>query len=156
MNDKPQLYKFVPLLVASLSAIKRLLKIGHRHAVAIILEEDKVLLMKRSITDPWKPCHWALPGGGVDPGETLKEGLIREIKEETYLDVNPNDLQFLKFKENGKLAVFVLNNKHKGKVDLDKASHGYEHESHHWATKKELPYMELVPDLLETLVEAMG
>ena len=142
-------------MVASLSAVKQLLQIGRRHAVVIILDGNRVLLMKRSITDPWKACHWALPGGGVDIGETLRQGLVREIKEETYLDVDPNDLHFWKFKENGKLAVFILKNKHKGKVDLDKASHGWEHEEHHWATKKELPYMELVPDLLKTLVEAM-
>lgn len=150
-----KIYKFTPLLIASLSVVKRALKIGKRHAVAIILSQGKVLIMKRSITDPWKPCHWALPGGGVDRGETLKQGLVREIKEETNLNINPEDLHFWKFKENGTLAVFIANNTHKGQVDLEKASHGYEHEAHHWATKKELPYMELVPDLLETLVEAM-
>ena len=111
--------------------------------------------MKRSITDPWKPCHWALPGGGVDKGETVKEGLIREIKEETNLDIDPDKVKLYKRAENGGLSIFTVKNSHKGNVDLDKASHGYEHETHHWATKKELPYMELVPDLLETLLDVM-
>jgi len=62
------LYKITPLLIASLSLVRRVLKVGNRHAAAIIIDGDKVLLMKRSITDPWKPCHWALPGGGIDAG----------------------------------------------------------------------------------------
>ncbi len=34
---------------------------------------------------------WALPGGGLDPGESPLEGCLRELWEETGLTVNPND-----------------------------------------------------------------
>lgn len=37
--------------------------------------------------------HWAMPGGGLDPGETPREGALRELREETgWHDVTPGPL----------------------------------------------------------------
>jgi len=46
-----------------------------------------VLMVKRRMA-PGKG-QWALPGGFVNPGETLLESTIREIKEETSIQLNP-------------------------------------------------------------------
>ncbi len=45
---------------------------------ALIVSADKILVVKEVDGGGW----WAIPGGGVDYGESLKDCLLREIKEE--------------------------------------------------------------------------
>jgi ADP-ribose pyrophosphatase YjhB (NUDIX family) len=53
-------------------------------AVGVIwVSEEEVVLTKRSQS----LAGWALPGGRVDRGEDFDAGLIREVKEETDLNV---------------------------------------------------------------------
>ena len=58
---------------------------GKTSTAIIPFPEDKILLVKRD-TVPFKG-YWALPGGRMDPGETLEQTVVREVKEETGLDV---------------------------------------------------------------------
>ncbi|MCW4019303.1 MAG: NUDIX hydrolase [Candidatus Bathyarchaeota archaeon] len=62
------------------------MKFQGRTTTAIIpFPENKILLIKRS-TPPFIG-YWALPGGRVDPGETVEQTVVREVKEETGLNV---------------------------------------------------------------------
>lgn len=61
------------------------MKFSGRTATAIIrFSPDSILLIKR-FTKPFKG-YWALPGGRVEPGETVEQAVVREVKEETGLD----------------------------------------------------------------------
>jgi 8-oxo-dGTP diphosphatase len=52
---------------------------------AVILDGERVLLVQRA-QEPLKG-EWSLPGGAVEIGETLEAALVREVREETSLDV---------------------------------------------------------------------
>jgi len=58
---------------------------GKTSTAIIPYYENKILLIKRN-TKPFKG-YWALPGGRMDPGETIEQTIVREVKEETGLDV---------------------------------------------------------------------
>jgi 8-oxo-dGTP diphosphatase len=60
---------------------------------AIVFREDKVLLVKRSNL-PGKGL-WAIPGGRVELGETMKQAARREVKEETGVVISPKDPVFV-------------------------------------------------------------
>jgi len=57
---------------------------------AIIIEGDKVVLIKRGHA----PLigEWSIPGGVLEVGETMRQGVIREAREETSLLIEPMDL----------------------------------------------------------------
>ena len=57
---------------------------------AVIIDGDRVLLVKRG-TAPLKG-EWSLPGGVLEVGETLREGIVREVLEETGLRIEPLEL----------------------------------------------------------------
>lgn len=58
---------------------------GKTSTAIIRFPENKILLIKRN-TIPFKG-YWALPGGRMDQGETIEQTIVREVKEETGIDV---------------------------------------------------------------------
>jgi 8-oxo-dGTP diphosphatase len=56
----------------------------------VVVHENRVLLVQRG-TEPLMG-QWSIPGGLIDVGETLREAVIREVKEETGLEVEPIEL----------------------------------------------------------------
>jgi ADP-ribose pyrophosphatase YjhB (NUDIX family) len=59
---------------------------------AILIENDHILLVKQEVS---ATRHWSLPGGKLDWGESLEQCLIREMKEETGLNVNVKELIYI-------------------------------------------------------------
>src|SRR5579863_1865 len=57
---------------------------------AVVVEQGRVLLVQRG-TEPAKG-KWSVPGGLIDVGESLREAVAREVREETGLLVEPLEL----------------------------------------------------------------
>lgn len=57
---------------------------------AVVVEGGRVLLVQRG-REPLKG-NWSLPGGMLEVGESLHQGVIREVGEETGLQVEPLEL----------------------------------------------------------------
>ncbi|EEK72267.1 MutT/NUDIX [Bacillus mycoides] len=57
----------------------------------ILIEDEKVLLVKQRVANR----NWSLPGGRVENGETLEEAMIREMREETGLEVKIKRLLYV-------------------------------------------------------------
>lgn len=57
---------------------------------AVIRDDDGRLLLVRRGHAP-QQGRWSVPGGHVEPGETLREAVLREVREETGLEVEVSD-----------------------------------------------------------------
>ena len=56
----------------------------------VVLEREEVLLVRRK--EPPYVGRWSFPGGTVEVGEAMHEAGVREVREETGLDVRPVEL----------------------------------------------------------------
>jgi ADP-ribose pyrophosphatase YjhB (NUDIX family) len=58
----------------------------------ILIEGGKILLIKQKLNEQQ---NWSLPGGALEYGETIEQCLIREMKEETGINIVVKDLLYI-------------------------------------------------------------
>ncbi len=61
-------------------------------ATAIIRQHDKILLLDQNVN---AERSWSLPGGKLEEDETLAEGVAREVREETGLEIEVGRLLYI-------------------------------------------------------------
>lgn len=128
-----------------------------RSAGVIIKHGDEVLLCKRSPKESL-PNHWSIPGGGIENGESPGQAAIREVHEETNIELTTDlDLVGMIDTKNedglktGIMFVFLQETKDKKNADLEKASHGKEHTTCKYFKSEDIPKEKKTKELYDIL-----
>jgi ADP-ribose pyrophosphatase YjhB (NUDIX family) len=77
----------------------------------ILIEKEQILLVRQKVTSE---RHWSLPGGRVEEDESLQAAIIREMQEETGLDVSVIRLLYLAEKPEDHLLHITFELRRKG------------------------------------------
>lgn len=116
-----------------------------RAAKVIILDrDDNALVLRRSETHPRSPQHPDLPGGIIEDGETFEDGVTREIKEETGLDIAAASLTLIYTLTHDFFGKPVSRLIYAVRLDGERPSIklSWEHNESHWEPVSEITSME--------------
>ncbi len=99
---------------------------------AIIWDGSKLLAVKHKTKSGQEADYWALPGGGLDPLESLEDGVKRELLEETGIAPKIGKLLFgqqllsgrSRYDEELEFFYHVTNPEAYASIDLTQSSHG--------------------------------
>ena len=116
-------------------------KIAISQKAIIFNKEGRILTLYRSKTAPSRPNTWDFPGGDLDFGEDTTKGILREVKEETSLDVKELTLFDVSSKINEK-GEFWVTIAYKAKADSDKVILSFEHTEFRWVAPEEFLNLE--------------
>ena len=124
----------------------------------ILIEDDKILLIQHHKNNK---KYWLIPGGGNDWGETAKEALIREYKEETNMNIEVDEFLFFSEtiypnKERHILNLFFRihrNEKNNSTIKLGDEAVLIDLK---FVTKEELKTMIVYPNIKENLLKLMN
>ena len=83
-------------------------------AAAVIIDRGRLLLIHRVKESG---DYWVLPGGSVEPGESPEEACVRELKEETGLEIGIVRL-ITRFENRGRDEIYYLATRRSGSLRL--------------------------------------
>jgi 8-oxo-dGTP pyrophosphatase MutT (NUDIX family) len=134
-----------------------------RYVGVLVKVGAKCLLCKRSKKGSF-PGMWSVPAGKIEEGEETRVAAVREFKEETDLDLNPDNLKFTgmlpRFTRDGKhfkglMYLYEYNSDTELIPDLENAKDGEEHTECGYFTKKQVKNLETGEKLNKLLMNIL-
>ena len=122
----------------------------------ILRDKDLFLVVKRNENDNLYPGSWEFPGGHLEKGETLKDGLKRELEEEIGFTENFNPIithYFGELKERNNELIHDLEldfiiNVDSSKMDIKLSD---EHSDYKWVTRDSEYLDDFIKDKLSNI-----
>ncbi|QQG43869.1 MAG: NUDIX hydrolase [Candidatus Roizmanbacteria bacterium] len=123
--------------------------------IGVVKKSNKYLLTKRIHRHKKYHEKWQFPGGGLNYGETIVECLLREMKEETNLNVKPMQLipkiiDLIRGKWHGLLIPYLCTVTCEDQqiiIDSEASAYG-------WFTHEEIKSLDVMPYTVEFVNEA--
>ena len=129
-------------------------------ACALIIENESVLLVEFQDENG---LHYNLPGGGVEPGETVKEAARREVMEEASIEVDVGSLALVyeyaphlceqKYGDRASLQLIFECKRKDGSIPKIPVIHDANQTGVKWIKLRELKDVFLYPDLKEEIIQ---
>ena len=116
---------------------------------AVVVHDGRLLLVRRA-NEPGRGL-WSVPGGRLEPGETLEQGCAREVLEETGLVVLPGPLVGRVERDAPGGGVYVIDDLACTVAGSTHLTAGDDAADACWASYDDLDDLPLVPELRETL-----
>jgi 8-oxo-dGTP diphosphatase len=103
---------------------------------AVMIQDGKVLLLKRSDYVDKYAREWDLPGGHLQEDESAEQGLQREVEEETGLELHDPKIVHVK----GRFTYYIVTD-YTGDITLST-----EHTEHRYVSESEIAELGDVPE----------
>ena len=122
---------------------------------AVVVKDGRVLLARHEKAGE---SYWVLPGGAVEPGETVAGALVRELREEAGLEAEVGDLLFVSDGYRPEAETVALYFAAEVVRELAQPTHAHEKvlQETRWFTIDELRDLELRPDIKSELLEYLA
>lgn len=124
---------------------------------ALVVHEGKILILQEATSYAEKDAgaKWDVPGGRLEPGESVRKALEREVKEESGLVVTAGEVLGLEetFPTLGGEPAHIVRGYFVSAADTDSVTVGEDHAAYRWILPEEHVHYDLHEDVHRMFIE---